>query len=211
MAPDGEPGSAPTSLAQNLLQRLALGEPIDEFVEQADLLHQRVFHRFDPHAADPARDERTVWMHLRCLGEEVLEARLALDLPLQAGLVVAGEPADDAVRFFLRATFALGLSPATAAEAVRVLAYPKFRLSAAEREELLVDYLPYCRSVRIPARLPSLPQCRRADDQMFIVLAAIGKADFLVTGDKALLALAPAFGRHIVTVEAFLHDGLGVS
>ena len=51
------------------------------------------------------------------------------------------------------------VSQATAAELIRVLAYPKCKLSAAEREELLADYLPYCRSVRVPARLPKLPQC----------------------------------------------------
>ncbi len=70
--------------------------------------------------------------------------------------------------------------------------------------ELLADYLPYCRSVRIPARLPKLPQCRDANDQMFIELAAIGKADFLVTGDKDLLVLAPMFSERLVTAEAFL-------
>ena len=96
------------------------------------------------------------------------------------------------------------VSQATAAELIRVLAYPKFKLSAAEREELLADYLPYCRSVRIPARPPKLPQCRDGNDQMFIELAAVGKADWLVTGDKDLLVLAPEFGRRIVTAEAFL-------
>ena len=100
------------------------------------------------------------------------------------------------------------VSQATAAELIRVLAYPKFKLSAAEREELLADYLPHCRSVRIPARLPKLPTCRDADDQMFIELAAVGKADFLVTGDQDLLVLAPVFNRRIVTAEVFL-SGLG--
>ena len=75
-------------------------------------------------------------------------------------------------------------SQATATELIRVLACPKFRLSAGEREELLADYLPYCRSVRIPARLPKLPQCRDANDQMFIELAAVGKSDFLVTRES---------------------------
>jgi putative PIN family toxin of toxin-antitoxin system len=96
------------------------------------------------------------------------------------------------------------ISTATAAELIRSLGYPKFKLSAADREELLADYLPYCRSVRIPARLPKLPQCRDANDQMFIELAAVGKADFLVTGDKDLLVLAPEFSGRIVTAEAFL-------
>lgn len=96
------------------------------------------------------------------------------------------------------------VSQATAAELIRVLAYPNFKLSLAEREELLADYLPYCRSVRIPARLPKLPQCRDVNDQMFIELAAAGKADFLVTGDKDLLVTAPEFGRRLVTAEVFL-------
>lgn len=95
-------------------------------------------------------------------------------------------------------------SQATASELMRVLAYPKFKLAPDEREELLADYLPYCRSVSIPARLPKLLQCRDANDQMFLLLAAVGKADFLVTGDKDLLVLAPEFNRPIVTVDLFL-------
>ena len=46
------------------------------------------------------------------------------------------------------------VSQATASELIRVFDYPKSTLSAAERDELLADYLPYCHSVRIPARLP---------------------------------------------------------
>ena len=95
------------------------------------------------------------------------------------------------------------VSQATASELMRVLGYPTFKLSAADREELLADYLPYCRSVRIPARLPKLPVCRGANDQMFIELAAVGKADWLVTGDKELLVMAAELNRSIVTAEAF--------
>ena len=69
---------------------------------------------------------------------------------------------------------------------------------------MLADYLPYCQSVRIPARLPKLPQCRDASDQMFIELAAVGEADLLVTADQDLLVLAPSFRRRIVTAEEFL-------
>ena len=96
------------------------------------------------------------------------------------------------------------VSTATASELMRVLGYPKFKLSAADRDELLADYLPHCRSVRLPARLPKLPQCQDVNDQMFIELAAVGKADFLVTGDKDLLVMAAEFGRRIVTAEVFL-------
>ena len=95
-------------------------------------------------------------------------------------------------------------SKPTASELVRVLGYPKFKLSPDDREQLLADYLPYCRIVRMPTRLPKLPQCRDANDQMFIELAAVGKVDFLVTGDKDLLALASEFSRRIVTPDTFV-------
>ena len=88
------------------------------------------------------------------------------------------------------------------------MGYPKFKLSVDDRDELIADYLPYCRSVRIPARLPKLPHCRDANDQMFLQLAAAGKADFLVAGDMDLLLFAPDFGQRIVTAQAFL-QGLG--
>jgi putative PIN family toxin of toxin-antitoxin system len=98
------------------------------------------------------------------------------------------------------------VSAATASELMRVLGYPKFKLSAEDRDELLADYLPHCRSLRIPARLPKLPQCRDANDQMFIELAAMGKADFLVTGDKDLLVVAAEFGGRVVTAEVFVES-----
>ena len=96
------------------------------------------------------------------------------------------------------------VSQAAATELLRVLGYPKFKLSPDDRGELLADYLPYCRSVRIPARLPKLPPCRDPDDRMFIELAHAGQADFLVTGDKDLLALAAQSRRPIVSADVFL-------
>ena len=51
------------------------------------------------------------------------------------------------------------VSRATVAELIRTLAYPKFRLAAYEQEELLSDYLPYCKTVRIPVLPPVTPPC----------------------------------------------------
>lgn len=100
------------------------------------------------------------------------------------------------------------ISAATAQELVRVLAYPKFRLSAQEQEELLADYLPYAKAVRIPQPPPAVPRCRDAFDVPFLHLAAAGKARVLVSGDKDLLALAGRFACPIVTLEAFVRDHL---
>ncbi len=78
----------------------------------------------------------------------------------------------------------------TVQELYRVLSYPKFSLSAADREELLGDYLPFAELVNMPGRLLVLPKCRDVDDRKFIELAHVAKATMLVTGDKDLLVLA---------------------
>jgi len=44
------------------------------------------------------------------------------------------------------------VSKATAGELIRVLAYPKFRLKAEEREDLLSDHLPFARPSRCSIR-----------------------------------------------------------
>ncbi len=88
-------------------------------------------------------------------------------------------------------------STATVQELVRVLAYPKFRLSKAEQDELLADCLPYAKTVRISQPPPTVPDCRDVLDVPFMHLAVAGKAQVLVlvTGDRDLLAIAAEFER----------------
>jgi putative PIN family toxin of toxin-antitoxin system len=73
---------------------------------------------------------------------------------------------------------------------MRVLAYPKFRLSRDEINELLAEILPYAETVTLPASPPPAPQCRDPNDQLFVDLAIAADADGIVTGDQDLLALA---------------------
>ncbi len=96
------------------------------------------------------------------------------------------------------------VSTLTAAELIRVLAYPKFKLTAADQQELLADYLPYCTTVRMPPKLPTTPDCRDQFDLPFLQLAVTGKADFLVTGDQDLLILAGKFVCPIITADQFI-------
>ncbi|MDT8437522.1 MAG: putative toxin-antitoxin system toxin component, PIN family [Wenzhouxiangellaceae bacterium] len=81
-------------------------------------------------------------------------------------------------------------SRATTDELLRVLSYPKFKLAREEQLELLGDYLPYCQIVQIDSDVPELPRCEDPDDQKFLDLASVGQADWLITGDPHLLALA---------------------
>jgi uncharacterized protein len=99
-------------------------------------------------------------------------------------------------------------SKATITELIRVLAYPKFKLTRTEQEDLLSDYLPFCDTVTMPDQLPVIPECWDIFDQPFLVLALVGEADYLVTGDRDLLCLANSFSCPIVTLEQFFHQTL---
>lgn len=96
------------------------------------------------------------------------------------------------------------VSTDTTRELLRVLAYPKFRLSASEQEELLADYLPHASSVRIGRTPTDVPECRDPHDQPFLWLAAASRAQALVSGDRDLLALAGQTRFEIVTPADFL-------
>jgi putative PIN family toxin of toxin-antitoxin system len=99
------------------------------------------------------------------------------------------------------------VSTTTAQELVRVLAYPKFRLSSQDQEELLADYLPCTQTIQIPHPPPAVPECRDPMDLVFMQLALAGLATVLVSGDQDLLILADKFAcaGHctIMTMEAF--------
>ena len=81
------------------------------------------------------------------------------------------------------------VSQVTTMELIRVLAYPKFKLTADEQRELLADYLPYCSVVQLPDMPPATPDCPDQYDVPFLELAVAGKANYLVTGDKDLKGL----------------------
>ncbi len=90
----------------------------------------------------------------------------------------------------------------TAEELIRVLYHPKFKLTDADREDLLADYLPWCETFTVPEKI-QVPTCRDPLDRPFLVLAAAARADALITGDKDLLSLAESFKIPILTPAEF--------
>jgi putative PIN family toxin of toxin-antitoxin system len=134
--------------------------------------------------------------------------RVVLDTNVVLSALVFGGAAAGRVRQAWQHGVLLPLaSTATVQELVRVLAYPKFRLSSDEQKELLADYLPYTETVRIPQPLPQVPECRDVLDEPFMHLAVAGKAQVLVSGDRDLLAIAAEFERAsgcpILTLDVF--------
>jgi len=91
----------------------------------------------------------------------------------------------------------------TVNELLRVLAYPKFKLTKAEQGLLLADFLPYAETVLPQDDPPNLPNVRNCADLMFLSLAVVGKAETLVTGDNDLLVLKNTFALPIMTIIEF--------
>jgi putative PIN family toxin of toxin-antitoxin system len=100
-------------------------------------------------------------------------------------------------------------SAETARELVRVLSYPKFGLAPDEQEDLLSEYIPWIRVVRVSDPPSPVPACRDPFDLMFLHLAIAGKARVLVSGDKDLLALRGARGMcSVMSVDLFCREVL---
>ena len=140
--------------------------------------------------------------------------RVVLDTNVVLSALVFGGGAAGRVRRAWQHGAVLPLaSTATVKELVRVLAYPKFRLSQAEQDELLADYLPYTKTVRIPQPPPQVPACRDVLDAPFMHLAVAGRGHVLVSGDQDLLAIAAAFEQAsacpVLTLDAFCRQFLG--
>ena len=91
----------------------------------------------------------------------------------------------------------------TVGELLRVLAYPKFKLTAQEQQTLLTDFLPYAETVKLDRHPPGLPILRDPDDIIFAALAAASHADALVSGDGDLQAVRDQFHVPILTIAEF--------
>ena len=82
-------------------------------------------------------------------------------------------------------------SDACCAEFERVLDYPQFAVVPERQRVALMEYRRLALTVAAaPPPADPLPRCKDPDDQKFLELARDGKAQCLVTADRALLVLA---------------------
>lgn len=86
----------------------------------------------------------------------------------------------------------------TVRELARVLSYPKFKLQPADRHELLAEYLPYAERFDAPVTGAG-PVCGDAHDQVFVDLALASAAEYLVSGDRHIVALARDLAVTVLT------------
>ena len=101
------------------------------------------------------------------------------------------------------------VSADTIAELVRVLAYPKLKLSEDEMKNVLAHYMEHAEAVGEVGTSVRIPECRDPDDRMFLRLAYAAKVDALVTGDADLLAVKRKSRIRILTPDG-LRTELGM-
>ncbi|MGH7277413.1 MAG: putative toxin-antitoxin system toxin component, PIN family, partial [Candidatus Rokuibacteriota bacterium] len=88
-------------------------------------------------------------------------------------------------------------------EYLRVLAYPKFRLTNQEIKALVEEELvPFVDTIRVRRRLALVR--RDPEDDKFLECATAGRARYLVTGDRDLRELDSFRGITILTAGEFL-------
>jgi uncharacterized protein len=118
----------------------------------------------------------------------------ALLFSREPGRIVEGWKSGAFVPTFSRDTFD---------EFRRVLSCPKFSLTVQEITTLIEDeVLPFCEVVEIGEEI--LGVCRDPADDPFLSCAVAADADFIISGDKDLLALGSFRNIPIVTAAAFL-------
>jgi len=114
--------------------------------------------------------------------------RAVLDTNVILSALLFGGSTGGLVKAWQTGRFHLLLSRALLEEILRVLAYPKFRLTEGEIRGLLEDeFIPFAETVTI-RRQPAL-RLRDPDDLAVVACALTGRAQYLVTGDADLLSL----------------------
>jgi putative PIN family toxin of toxin-antitoxin system len=140
---------------------------------------------------------------------ERTRAVLDTDIFISAALQPEGPPGRLVQAFIENAAFELVLSAAIAEEVRRALAYPKLQkylprdLDPGSWLEALLMLAEI-----VPGAIEVEGVCEDPDDDKFIAAALEGRATFVVTGDRKLLAVSRYESIHIVGPRAFL-DALG--
>ncbi len=120
-----------------------------------------------------------------------MNSRVVLDTNVWLDWLVFDDPGMAPLRSAVAAGQAeIVIDAACEAELIRVLTYPmqRWTLDSAARSRCLAQ----CRSIAVtiaPNSVPGLPNCADPDDQKFLELAAGAAAGWLLTKDRALLAL----------------------
>lgn len=135
----------------------------------------------------------------------MLRVVLDANVCISAVLRPEGPPGRLVERFLREAAFEVVLTPAIADEVLRAFAYPKvrrFMRGDVEPELWFEDILVLADLVAAEPEFPRVGP--DPDDDKYIAAALDGRASFVVTGDRQLLAVREYEGVRVITPRAFL-------
>jgi len=102
-----------------------------------------------------------------------------------------------------KAKFIFLMSKPILEEYIKVLSYPKFKLSQDEIKEIVEEeLLPFVEVVVIKSSISVIKE--DPFDNIFLSTALEGKADFIVSGDRHLLDLKEYRGIRIIEINNFI-------
>jgi len=131
--------------------------------------------------------------------------RAVLDTNVLLSVLLFGGRLEKLHRAWRAGRLRLMLSRETTDELLRVMAYPKFRLTRAEITSLFeTELLPFAEVVELPVSKNKQRWSRDPEDDKFIRCAQAGKCARLVTGDDDLLSLKRVGKVAILSPAEFL-------
>lgn len=129
--------------------------------------------------------------------------RAVLDTNVVVSALLFSGQASRLVPAWQAARFRPVLSSSILQEYLRVLGYPKFRLTTEEIRALIEEeLLPFVETVHVMPSGTSLS--RDPDDAKFLECALSGDVPWIVSGDKDLLAVGRINSIRVVTLSAFI-------
>ena len=134
--------------------------------------------------------------------KKVIRAVVATNVVV-SGLLFSGTPGE-IVSLWQKGRLKPFASPDIVNEYIRVLAYPKFKLTVEEIDYLIhIEVLPYVDIVSGIRSIPNIVPGDPADDK-FLVCAAAANVQFVISGDHHLLSLGNYKNIDILTPQQLL-------
>jgi uncharacterized protein len=129
--------------------------------------------------------------------------RVVMDTNIFISAILFKGPANKLVDLWQKGEFLFLMSQGILNEYIKVLSYPKFRLTGEEVTHIIeTDLIPYINPVSVKTNIAIVKD--DPSDNMFLALGMEGKADRIVSGDKHLLELGEYSKIRIISLKKFL-------
>lgn len=131
-----------------------------------------------------------------------MKARLVLDTNIFISAVLFKGEVSKLVDSWKKSDVKILMSKQVLEEYVKVLSYPKFKLSEKEIEYIIEEeLLPFVEVIKVASEVSLV---KDLDDNKFIALAIDGNANYIISGDAYLLNLKEFEEIKIIPIKEFL-------